>query len=268
MKTSLGIVHGDKIDAWFFHTILGLLTSSHDKFPLKDHVAVRSGPLLSQGRGKLAGAFLTQTTSDALLMLDSDQYATPEVIYSHIDAFERIRADHPDVGILAGVTYIATDPAKADVLYPNIWMPGHHPGQMLQMGVYPKDTCMEIAAAGCSNMIVHRDVLQQFADENINPFHHLSIVDYGILAQGITAADPAQRPQILKSVIEDADQWGEDLSFCRRVRDRGWKIMCHTGIQYEHAKSILLDEQMYDAAVARHSSPVEEPTTSQEPVNA
>jgi hypothetical protein len=255
VKISLGVVHGDKIDAWFFHSVMGLLTSHHGQYEFMDHVCVRSGPLLAQGRGQLVGSFLTNTTSDALLMIDSDQYATPDVIYSHADVFRRTREQHPEVGIVAGLTYIATTPQDADILYPNIWQIGQHPLQMSQMTTYPKDTLIEVGAMGCSNMMIAREVLQQFADQNVNPFHHKSIVDYQLLVDGIaTLDDRVKRAEVAQRTVEEADQFGEDLSFCYRVRQNGWKITCHTGIIYEHSKAILLNETMYDAAVARHTT--------------
>lgn len=253
MKVSLGVVHGDKVDGWFLHMMIGMLTSRHNEHPLDDHVFVRSGPLLSMGRGQCAGSFVTNGDADALLMLDSDQYATPDVVYAHIDAFARIREQDPTVGVLAGITFISKDP-KGDVIYPNLWgFDQKHPMSTRQLQLYPKDSLIEIAAAGCSNMLIAREVLEHFANENVNPFHHVNIVDYGAFASTVAGLDDTDKIEaVTRATFEDADQFGEDLSFCYRVREAGFKIYCHTGAIYQHSKHILLGEQEYDAAVARH----------------
>lgn len=255
MKVSLGIVHGATVDSWFFHSIVGLLTTqSMEGHTLDDHVCIRSGPLLSAGRGQLVGSFLQHSKSDALLMLDSDQVASPATIYTLIDTFERARAEHDRLGILAGITYVQKFP-RDDTPYPNIWMPyPKAPYGQVQMTTYPPDSLIEISAAGCSNMIIHREVLEEFATQNVNPFHHVSLVDYPLLAQTLPSLDdPTKVAETIQKAVWDADQWGEDLSFCARVRANNWRMFAHTGIIFDHSKPMLLGEPEYLAAVARHS---------------
>jgi hypothetical protein len=249
----VGVVHGGQIDAWFFHTMVGLLQSSTPDHTLDHHVCIRSGPLLSAGRGTLVNTFLDDTDSEALLMLDSDQHCDPEVVFTLIDLFARLTAERPDIGILCGITYISKD-ERADVLYPNIWANGRHPGENVQLTVYPKNSLIEIGGAGCSNMIVHRKVLEVFRAEKINPFHHIPILDWDLIATSLADIPPAEQAAYLQKTVWDADQLGEDLSFCRRVRAAGYKILAHTGIIFDHSKNVLLGEREYDAAVKRHTT--------------
>lgn len=253
MNVSIGIVHGGNVDAWFFHTMVGLLQTGNEKHRLDHHVCIRSGPLLAAGRGTLVNTFLDQTDSDALLMLDSDQHCYPETVYTLIELFANLRAERPDTGVLCGITFISKD-ERADVLYPNIWAKGRHPGEMVQLTTYPKDSLFEIGAAGCSNMIVGRDVLQKFHDDGINPFHHIPIVDWVALADSTKKVAESDLAAHLKTTILNADQYGEDLSFCRRVADAGYKLYTHTGIIFDHSKNVLLGEPEYDAAVRRHTT--------------
>lgn len=249
----MGVVHGGTIDAWFFHTMVGLLQTQSEQHKLDHHICIRSGPLLSAGRGTLVNTFLEQTDSDALLMLDSDQHCYPETIFTLIDLFAKLRADDPRNGILCGITYISKD-ERADVLYPNLWAQGRHDNQQVQMTVYPKDSLVEIAGAGCSNMIVAREVLEKFHEKQVNPFHHLPIIDWEMLSVGLEKLSPNEWADHLRTTIWDADQYGEDLSFCRRVRANGYRILAHTGIVFDHSKNVLLGEPEYDAAVKRHTT--------------
>jgi len=253
LNVSVGVVHGGQIDAWFFHTMVGLLQTTTEQHTLDHHVCIRSGPLLSAGRGTLVNTFLEQTDSDALLMLDSDQYAHPSTVFSLIDLFARLQDEQPDIGILCGITFISKD-ERADLLYPNIWGPGRHDNEIVQQTTYPKDTLLEITAAGCSNMIVSRKVLQRFHDQRINPFHHLPIVDWDMLADGLTEIPAAEQAEHLRKIVWDADQFGEDISFCRRVKKEGFRIMAHTSLIFDHSKNVLLGEKEYDAAVVRHTT--------------
>lgn len=233
--------------------MVGLLQTGNSEHRLDHHVCIRSGPLLSAGRGTLVNTFLEQTDSDALLMLDSDQHCYPETVYTLIDLFAKLRVERPDTGILCGITYISKD-ERADVLYPNLWAAAPPPHQQVQITTYPKDSLIEIAAAGCSNMIVARETLQTFHDQKINPFHHIPIIDWPQLAAGLDDVDPVRRADYLRKIVWDADQYGEDLSFCKRVRDAGYKIYAHTGIIFDHSKNVLLGEREYDAAVQRHTT--------------
>lgn len=244
MKVSLGIVHGAEIDGWHYHSIIGLLTKKNPTgHVLDDHVCVRSGPLLSAGRGTLVGQFLTQTDSDALFMLDSDMKFTPELIYTHIDFFDQCRQTYPDLGILGGLTEISSDPL-GQVRKPNVWVAGKHPGQFYQVSEVPENALMEVGGTGAACLLISREVLEKFAGEKINPFHHVPLVNWPMLARNvINMTDMEQAAEEIRYAVWGADQCGEDMSFCMRVRHAGYRIFVHTGLHYGHSKSILLGEQ-------------------------
>lgn len=257
MKVTLGTVHGQEINSWYHHSMVRLLTHNQGLISAKidvphtieDHLCIRSGPLLSAGRGILAGTFLQNTDSDALLMLDSDMVYTPELIYRHIDYFAQCREQHPDLGILAGLAFISSDPRNAHPL-PNLYSKrDQHSDQLLQLTNYPQNALVEIEAAGAACIIIAREVIQKFADEKINPFHHIPLLNWGMLARNVAAMDnPAQIEAEMKYAVWGADQCGEDISFCMRVRQAGYKIFSHTGLIYDHAKSTLLGEGEYRTA--------------------
>ncbi len=249
MRVSLGVVHGQEINSWYHHSMVGFLTRQDhpNGHNFDDHICVRSGPLLSAGRGVLVGQFLERTKADALLMLDSDMVYSPELIYQHVDLFEKCRSEYPDLGMLGGLAFISSNPRNANPL-PNMWMPGKHDGQFLQVTRYPPDALMEIGATGAACVMIAREVLEKFAGERINPFHHIPLVNWPLLARNVSVMDPAQIEAELRYAVWGADQCGEDISFCMRVRNAGYRIMVHTGLKYDHAKSTLLGEQEFRTA--------------------
>ena len=249
MKVSLGVVHGSEISGWYHHSMVGLLTKNNPTdHVLDDHICDRSGPLLSAGRGVLAGQFLTQTDSDALLMLDSDMVFTPERIYQHIEVFAECRKTYPDLGVLGGLAFISSDPRNAKP-QPNLWMPGKHPGQFHQLVNYPPSALVEVGGTGGACLLIAREVLEKFAGEKINPFHHIPLVNWPMLARNVMQMDDIhQAAEEMRYATWGADQCGEDISFCMRVHQAGYRIFVHTGLIYDHAKSTLLGEQEFQMA--------------------
>ncbi len=257
MKVSIGTVHGEDINSWYFHMMMGfqayLREHGNPEDPLyidtDEFIAVRSGPALAMGRGTLVGAFLERTTADALVMLDADMSAPPSTIASMIDAFARMRAEYDNVGVLGGLAFISNDPRHTAPQH-NIWIDNPQiPGNLVKMPTYEPDTLYKVAATGGACVIVAREVLEKLTAEG-NPFHHLNLVNYPMLARNLSTMDdiPAIEDMVAQHV-QTADQLGEDLSFCTRVRQAGYDIYVHTGLQFDHAKSTLVGVPEYDLAL-------------------
>lgn len=258
MKVAVGVVHGQDIDGWFLNSLVDLMTTKNAKdvpYEIHDYVLIRSGPLLSAGRGVLVGQFLEQTDADILVMLDDDMSFNPSHIYELVDVLVRCREKDPSIGAVGGLAFISNHP-RLNTPLPNIWVP--HPQrdyEMLHMTEFPADTLMEVGSTGGACVAIHREVLQLFATAKINPFHHVPKVDWLRLAKTVQGIDdPDEAAELCRQVIWDADQYGEDMSFFMRVRDAGFKVLVHTGIVFDHSKSTLLGLEEYHRAVERHKN--------------
>lgn len=270
MKVAIGTVHGEEVNGWFFHSMLGLqswLRTHRDPadpgyVDIDDVIAVRSGPALAMGRGRLTGAFLESTDADALLMVDSDMSFAPETIVAMVRAFTDMRAQYPNVGMLGGLAFISNDPRAINPA-PNLWIENPRvPGNMVKLPEYQPDTLYEVAATGAACVIIGRDVIEKVSAEG-NPFHHVNLVNYPMLARNLaTMDDPAAIEDMCRSHVEIADQLGEDLSFCYRVKQAGYRVFVHTGLRFDHAKAILVGEPEYDAAQAAARAAQEAPSES------
>ena len=253
MKFTLGAVHGEKVDGWFHHSMTGLrafLKKHPDALDLDDEVQVRSGPLLSAGRGALAAAFLENTNGEALIMLDSDMVFEPQMLIEFAQTFEKVRAEHENVGMLGALAFISNN-ARLHSPMPNIWMPDPKiPERLYHQSTFPKNSLLEIGATGGACLIIHRDV---FTAIKRHWFHHIPALQWQLLAQDIAKMDdPKEIEPMIRGAVWDADQLGEDMSFCIRARAHGFRIMLHTGIVFDHAKSTLLGMEEYDRAVEAH----------------
>src|SRR5882724_8787294 len=119
MKIAIGVVHGEEVNGWFFHSMLALANhirrhgtnvDSVEYLDQEEYCIVRSGPALALGRGRLVGSFLEHTDADALLMLDADMVFTPATIVEFVNTFSNMRETYENVGVLGGLAFISNDP--------------------------------------------------------------------------------------------------------------------------------------------------------------
>lgn len=258
MKIAVGVVHGQDIDGWFLNSLVDLMTTKNATnvpYEIHDYVLIRSGPLLSAGRGVLVGQFLEQTDAEILVMLDDDMGFNPAHIYELVDVLVRSREQDPRIAAVGGLAFISNHPRLATPL-PNIWVPHpQRPHEMMHMTEFPADTLMEVGSTGGACVAIHREILQLFADQKVNPFHHVPKVDWLRLAGTIRQMEDLDAAaELARQVVWDADQYGEDMSFFMRLREADYRVLVHTGIVFDHSKSTLLGLEEYHRAVERHKT--------------
>lgn len=231
-KLVIGVVHGTEVDGWFFHSMMHLLQTQMERdpqardIPISEILCVRSGPALQLGRGVLVNTFMEKTDADVLLMLDSDMRFDPQTIYQMWHAFNSLPKDNgANAKILGGLAFIASAPRldTFGMMQPNIWAPSPD-GTRRYVAVfdYPRDTLLQVGATGAACLMVHREVFEKVAANqgtNGRWFYH--------------------------EHLEDGDELGEDLSFCRRATDAGYPIFIHTSLRFGHTKPMVVTEDDY-----------------------
>lgn len=88
---------------------------------------------------------------------------------------------------------------------------------------YPRDALVEVAATGSACILIHRSVFE--------------------------AMEPGTWYRKLTNPTT-GDVIGEDLSFCYRAHQAGFRMYVHTGVRTTHLKPIWLQEADYDPAVS------------------
>lgn len=81
----------------------------------------------------------------------------------------------------------------------------------------PENSLVEVDATGAGCLFIHREVLEKFRENNIYPFHREYDKDGTVYR-------------------------GEDIYFCRRAKELGYKIYVHTGYIAHHYKTVDLVE--------------------------
>lgn len=224
MKLTVGVCHGQNVDGWFFDHWSDMLWNPglRGAIDTTAPVVCRSGPDMPAARGRVVGEFLEHRDADVLLMLDTDMTYPWTTVVEMWQAFQKLPTEHgPTAQILGGLAFTLTGPRlDPRCMRPTIYIddPVKKAPYMVQMITYPKDTLLQVAGTGAACLMVSREVLTK-CSENGNAF-----AIYG---------------------LPDGDRMGEDLSFCRRARDNGFTIYLHTGLRFDHAKTVLFGEGEY-----------------------
>jgi hypothetical protein len=176
-----------------------------------------SGAYVDDNHNNAVEEFLKTGAADWYLSLDADMCPTPEQYYQLLDA-----ADPVERPIISGLYfgYVKTN-LDSGGLAP-VWMKKHGDGYRTLIDSDVKalnDTLVEIDSAGMGFMLIHRSVFETMAEMPNFKWTQW----FG--------------RQILEHDRGIMGRYGEDIAFCRRAQQCGFKIYGHTGIVIDHIKS-------------------------------
>jgi len=212
--------HGGQVDASFAFSLMDIIRM----FPthVGSYNAIQGIGLLSKSRNVGVKYFLDNTNDDWMFMVDSDQYITPDAFAKLINA-----ADSQEVPFVSGLYFAAYWPKPNELEpVPLIYVNKGEAG-VLPYYDYPKDSLVEVYAAGTGCMLIHRSVLEKLRELGAE----ISGKDWAWFQDG---------------PIEAGKWLSEDLLFCDRVQRAGIKIHAHTGAVMPHHKSMWVTESHYD----------------------
>lgn len=190
------------------------------------------------GRNDLATQFLDHTEGEWLYMVDTDMGFTPDTVDRLIKSADPVQ--RPVVGALAFALkrVSMTDELRAETydIIPTLYsyMELEDEVGFLPMLEYPRDELVQVAATGAACLVIHRTVLHRIREK-----HGPVWFDPVVHATG----DKGGRRR-----------FSEDLSFCVRVQEIGFKIYVDTAVKTSHEKGgIFLTEKTYDRHRAKSS---------------
>lgn len=165
------------------------------------------GSLVYDSRNKLAAQMLA-ADCDYMLSLDSDMIFDQNLL-------ERMIV-HMEAGkdIVTGLYFRRAAP-YTPVIFKKLEINGDQP-TFEGYEDYPKDGPFEVAACGGGALMVRKEVLLDMALNDHTWF------------------DPVCR-------------MGEDMAFCHRARQLGYKIWCDPAIKLGHVGQLIVTEAMYDS---------------------
>jgi hypothetical protein len=176
---------------------------------LHNYVAIEASGNLAKARNRLVVEFLdNHPECDWLWFCDTDMVFPPDTLHRMI-----ARAHECDVKILGALCVIVTSEGAV----PTLFVPDDDAITHVMLD-YEDNQVVELAATGTGCLLVHRDVLEDMRMKSAGSIHSWFGYD---------------------QYTTDAGEWelGEDVSFCLRAREAGWKVYVDTTMHVGHHKS-------------------------------
>lgn len=214
-KVTIGWCDPGQVEGEFAVRLMMLAMARRDR--LGPMLRVEGSALISRQRNELARAFLDDTDSDWLLILDADEVLDTPTFDKLIAA-----AHHLERPVVAGLYFAALDRGGL-IPMPSPTLFYDYGDGFAAINDYPADSVIEVDAAGTGCLLVHRSVFEAIrakASEHEGPnwcwFNDGPINGHWV---------------------------GEDMIFCRRIKEAGFPIHAHTGATLPHRKRFWLTEQ-------------------------
>lgn len=172
-------------------------------------VAFQIGSLVYNARNSLA-QIAVELEADRVLWLDSDMVFSSDILGTLSHAMQETKAD-----IVTGLYFRRVAP-YSPVLYKKLDANADESAQFEDYKVLPKDRTFEVAGCGFGCVLMGTDVLLSVKSK----FGELFTPTPGM---------------------------GEDLAFCWRARQCGYKIVCDQSVKLGHVGYEVITKRFYDA---------------------
>lgn len=163
-----------------------------------------SGANICKSRNEIIRRFLTQTDSEWAWLIDSDMVIKEDTLPRLLCA-----AEFSGAKIIGALCCMIGPEGPIPTIYQlGDWSKGEVTRVMLD---YPDNTVMQVAGTGFGCLLIHRSVLEHFAQQDL------------------------QYPFVYEAQVNG--QWvSEDLMFCLRANDAGFPVFVDTSTHVGHAK--------------------------------
>ena len=182
------------------------------------YLALSSGPRISSARNSIVRQFLDSPVLDAdwLWMLDADMSFEPDTLDRLMEV-----ADAKERPIIGGLCFGGGRGRIFPTMYELI-DPSENDGEAIRyVTEWPEGAVVEVDATGAACLLMHRSVLEQMRERFPEPV-----------------------PWFAESIYKGTE-FGEDWTFCLRVRRLGHRIYVNTNAPIGHVKTVSLDEELW-----------------------
>jgi len=176
------------------------------------YVSFQMNSLIYESRNALVKQAI-KANADYIMWLDSDMTFAPDTMERMLKRMEEGK------DFISGICFRRRSPYTPAIFKTLEW--SEEGGRTESEGFenYPKDSIFEVAACGFAGCMTS---VQMCMDIMLNH----------------------------KEWFRPLEGLGEDLSFCIRARDCGYKIYCDSGIKFGHIGQVLVDETFYEGVRA------------------
>ena len=202
----IGSCDNGYVDSDFFASVVDLLT--FPEYPVNIFGNIRSsGALVHKNRENIIKHFLGDTTADWLLFVDSD------ILFEARDVlFLCDTANKENKKVVSGL-YFSPGPINDQFPFPEAFDKTEK-GYLPLIDI-PKDSVINVDAAGLGFMLIHRTV-------------------FNIILSKYSISD-----------IFVSSTYGENIEFCRKAQEFGIDIYLDTRVDIKHIKRFAMGKEMY-----------------------
>jgi glycosyltransferase involved in cell wall biosynthesis len=186
--------------------------------------------LIGNARNQIAHSAV-ENKCDYLFFIDSDVVIPP-------DALKRLVAHNKD--IVSGMYFHKQAPFYPVAYMREVDAMRNETGLYNGIAEYPKDTLIEVDAIGMGCCLIKTDVFKNFIADTKHTMDNGEEKTY----TECYAFEPLPPPVGMIAM-------GEDMAFCKRCQDKGYKIYLDTGLQCKHQTVRYIDEEYYEKSMQR-----------------
>lgn len=206
-----------------YESTADVLAGVRDFHQVIGHLRVESGPMLAKSRNQLVRTFLEKESLanvEWLLMLDADMTFDKNAV-RNILSNVRDESGKVMTPVVGGLCFGGGHGSIFPTMY-RIVDPETNNGNAISIvSEYESGELVEVDATGAAFLLVHRGVLEHLAQVHEEPL-------------------PWFAPGVYAGM-----EYGEDWTFCMRVRKLGYPIFVNTAVKVGHLKSVELTEDTY-----------------------
>lgn len=186
-----------------------------------------SGPRIASARNLICSVALDMPEKpEWLLMLDADMGFDDDIVDRFLQA-----ADSKLRPVVGGLCFGGGRIGQPLPTLSRMADPKTNGGRVTEtIWDYPKDALCKVDATGAAALFIHRDVLVQMAEE------------FRLMPDGYINPHPW-----FSETVHAGHEYGEDWTFCMRLRHMKIPLYVHTGIKLGHQKTQNYNEEFYHA---------------------
>lgn len=207
-RVAVGYVHGNLVHGSWHDALMTLCLTQG----IGARISIEGTSRIATARNQVVQTFLEKTECEYLWMLDTDMTFEPDIV-SRMVTF----AEEADIPILGALTFLQQ---RDGVVHPVMFRLTDS-GELFSVTNYPRGDVIEVAATGAACTLIRRDVLEKMAVECDGPHHWY------------------------EEQTRDGVEIGEDVAFCLKARDLGFRIFVDTRIKTGHLKMTPVTEEVW-----------------------
>jgi hypothetical protein len=222
-KVAIGWLDPGTVDGMFCMSVASIYAERLSR--VEGLLRVQAGGLLSRGRNELVAQFLTHTSAQWLLMLDSDMCFKRDRVLTDFDALLSTAHD-TERPIVAGLYFGAWPGEHFPTPVPLIFNTVEGTTTFRSIVDYQhRPSPLQVDSAGTGCLLIHRSVFEKL--------------------QSDASPHQGQNWCWFQDMPVNGDWFSEDHYFCARVREVGFPIYANTDVVLEHHKQVWLSDRQY-----------------------